>query len=88
MGVTVIVGYCPSGQQLVGNICVDCHQAFYKDNMLNPQEKFEMCKRCPKGKITNSTKSTSANDCNIGMYIFMILMDGRVYVSLCSITGR
>ncbi len=77
MGVTGFVEYCPSGQQLEDDNCVDCAQAYYKDNKHDPHEKFAMCRRCPKSKITTSTNSTSVKDCNIGMIFFKDDHDAR-----------
>ena len=59
-----ISAFCPSGQEKVGTVCVECMIGYYKDNNI---DKFSMCTLCPVDKITANNGSTSAGDCNIGM---------------------
>ncbi|KAK3789280.1 hypothetical protein RRG08_001670 [Elysia crispata] len=54
--------FCPSGQQLVDNSCVECDIAFYKDNNLDP---LGLCLPCPAGYITSGSGAQTVAACNI-----------------------
>ncbi|GFO38966.1 signal peptide, cub and egf-like domain-containing protein 1, partial [Plakobranchus ocellatus] len=54
--------FCPSGQQVVGDSCVVCEEAFYKDNNLDP---LGTCTPCPVGYTTDGPGAQSLADCDI-----------------------
>ncbi|XP_035824571.1 uncharacterized protein LOC101861248 [Aplysia californica] len=54
--------FCPSGQELVSNTCVDCDIAFYKDNN---DGRLQRCQPCRPGYLTLSTGAVSPSDCSV-----------------------
>ncbi|XP_071107671.1 uncharacterized protein [Haliotis cracherodii] len=52
---------CPSGTELQDDgSCKDCAQGYYRTRNLQ-----DNCKRCPAGRTTEGTKTTSSSGCNL-----------------------
>ncbi|XP_076092136.1 uncharacterized protein LOC143063704 isoform X2 [Mytilus galloprovincialis] len=49
---------CPPGQYLDNDECLDCSKGYYQDT-----EYQINCEKCPSNQSTESTRSTSKNDC-------------------------
>ena len=69
----VAVAFCPSGQQLVGDVCEDCAIGFYKDNTLSEIGRFSQCTQCPDGFVTPAVGSDMESDCTVRKWLFCLL---------------
>ena len=65
----MLLGFCPSGQQLESDKCVNCKRDKYKDNDEGATSKFGTCKACPTGKVSQKEGAKKNTECSQGGHL-------------------
>ena len=65
--VSLVTGVCKAGEEYINDTCSECQIGFYKNNS-DDLKKYGLCIMCQVDFITETSGSTSSDDCKIGYY--------------------